>query len=176
MAWRPDSVSAPQSGVRSSARGCPAVEVTGGEPLLQADVYPLMQRLLDDTEDRLLLVGRRHLRSNNSWMHNIEVLVKGKPRCTLQIHPDDAARRGIVDGEHVRDAGTELELLAPGPVVGASLGVVRSPQALGSAGGWGPPSAASHLTRAQQRSRSAPAEDLGMPVGDRWRPCLAGWT
>ena len=39
-----------------------------------------------------------HLRSNNSWMHNIEVLVKGKPRCTLQVHPDDAARSGLADG------------------------------------------------------------------------------
>ena len=45
-----------------------------------------------------VLVGRRHLRSNNSWMHNVEVLVKGKPRCTLQVHPDDAARLGLADG------------------------------------------------------------------------------
>ena len=42
-----------------------------------------------------VLIGRRHLRSNNSWMHNINVLVKGKPRCTLQVHPDDAARLGL---------------------------------------------------------------------------------
>ena len=41
----------------------------------------------------LVLVGRRDLRSNNSWMHNLEVLVKGKARCTLQVHPDDAASR-----------------------------------------------------------------------------------
>jgi anaerobic selenocysteine-containing dehydrogenase len=49
--------------------------------------------------DRLLLVGRRHLRSNNSWLHNSRRLVRGKPRCTLMIHPEDAARRGLVDGE-----------------------------------------------------------------------------
>ena len=41
---------------------------------------------------RLVLVSRRHLRSNNSWMHNVTVLVKGKDRCTLLVHPDDAAR------------------------------------------------------------------------------------
>ncbi|MEK9580355.1 MAG: molybdopterin-dependent oxidoreductase, partial [Acidimicrobiaceae bacterium] len=41
-------------------------------------------------DGRLRLIGRRHLRSNNSWMHNVEVLVKGKARCTLQINPDDA--------------------------------------------------------------------------------------
>ncbi len=48
--------------------------------------------------DGLRLIGRRTLRSNNSWMHNVRQLVKGKPRCTLQIHPDDAARRDLTDG------------------------------------------------------------------------------
>ena len=42
--------------------------------------------------------SRRHLRSNNSWMHNVTVLVKGKDRCTLLIHPDDADRAGVADG------------------------------------------------------------------------------
>ncbi len=53
------------------------------------------------TED-LLLVGRRHLRSNNSWMHNLEVLVKGEERCTLLIHPKDADAAGVRDGEEAR--------------------------------------------------------------------------
>jgi anaerobic selenocysteine-containing dehydrogenase len=46
----------------------------------------------------LTLIGRRHVRSNNSWLHNSHRLVKGKPRCTLLIHPDDAARRAVIDG------------------------------------------------------------------------------
>jgi anaerobic selenocysteine-containing dehydrogenase len=46
----------------------------------------------------LILIGRRHLRSNNSWMHNSLRLVKGKPRCTLIMHPDDAQPRGLTDG------------------------------------------------------------------------------
>jgi anaerobic selenocysteine-containing dehydrogenase len=46
----------------------------------------------------LQLIGRRHVRSNNSWLHNSQRLVKGKPRCTLLMHPDDAARRGLADG------------------------------------------------------------------------------
>jgi anaerobic selenocysteine-containing dehydrogenase len=50
----------------------------------------------------LVLIGRRHVRSNNSWLHNSQRLVKGKPRCTLLIHPDDAARRGVQDGTLVR--------------------------------------------------------------------------
>ena len=49
----------------------------------------------------LLLIGRRHLRSNNSWMHNINVLVKGKSRCTLIMHPVDALARGVNDGDVV---------------------------------------------------------------------------
>lgn len=49
--------------------------------------------------DELLLIGRRHLRSNNSWMHNLPSLVSGRPRCVLLVHPDDAARAGIKDGE-----------------------------------------------------------------------------
>jgi anaerobic selenocysteine-containing dehydrogenase len=50
----------------------------------------------------LVLIGRRHVRSNNSWLHNSQRLVKGKPRCTLQMHPDDAASRGVQDGATVR--------------------------------------------------------------------------
>jgi len=46
----------------------------------------------------LVLIGRRHLRSNNSWMHNSERLVKGPNRCTLLIHPTDAAERGLTEG------------------------------------------------------------------------------
>lgn len=53
-------------------------------------------------EDRSLrLIGRRLLRSNNSWMHNAPRLMTGKPRCTLLIHPDDASDRGIRSGDLV---------------------------------------------------------------------------
>jgi len=62
-----------------------------------------LERLAADDEatDALSLIGRRHLRSNNSWMHNAPKLMAGKPICTLLIHPDDAAARGIVDGMKV---------------------------------------------------------------------------
>jgi anaerobic selenocysteine-containing dehydrogenase len=52
--------------------------------------------------DSLVLIGRRHLRSNNSWMHNVEPLVKGRDRCTLLLHPDDAERFGTADGTLAR--------------------------------------------------------------------------
>ena len=63
------------------------------------------QKLLVDTHPSpfdLQLIGRRHLRSNNSWMHNSERLVKGRDRCTLMIHPETAANRGIVNLEKVQ--------------------------------------------------------------------------
>jgi anaerobic selenocysteine-containing dehydrogenase len=77
------------------------------EPIL-ADVPRLAARL-DRAVDGLLLTSRRHLRSNNSWMHNVPVLVKGKERCTLLIHPDDALEAGVEDGALARvtsDAGS----------------------------------------------------------------------
>jgi len=49
----------------------------------------------DQADQPLLLIGRRHLRSNNSWMHNSLRLVRGKDRCTLLMHPDDASRLGV---------------------------------------------------------------------------------
>jgi anaerobic selenocysteine-containing dehydrogenase len=66
------------------------------QPLL--DDLPRMRAALDEPADGLLLVGRRHLRSNNSWGHNVAALVGGSNRCTLQIHPDDAASAGLADG------------------------------------------------------------------------------
>jgi len=48
--------------------------------------------------DALRLIGRRHVRQNNSWLHNSKRLLKGPDRCTLMIHPDDAAARGMADG------------------------------------------------------------------------------
>jgi anaerobic selenocysteine-containing dehydrogenase len=50
----------------------------------------------------LSLIGRRQLRSNNSWMHNAERLVRGKERCTVLMNPADAAQRNLVDGQQVQ--------------------------------------------------------------------------
>lgn len=55
-----------------------------------------------NTRASFLLIGRRHIRSNNSWMHNSQRLVKGKPRCTALIHPRDAERIGLQAGKVVR--------------------------------------------------------------------------
>ena len=55
-----------------------------------------------DDEFDLQLIGRRHLRSNNSWMHNVPTMVKGRDRCTALMHPEDAAARDVQDGQVVR--------------------------------------------------------------------------
>jgi anaerobic selenocysteine-containing dehydrogenase len=80
--------------------------------------------------DGFMLIGRRHLRSNNSWMHNVPALSGGTNRCTLQIHPDDAADLGLTDTAVVKGPGGEL--LAPVEVTdGMRRGVVSLPH------GWG---------------------------------------
>lgn len=64
-----------------------------------------LQRLLKSKQpfaaNQLLLIGRRHIRSNNSWMHNYHRLVKGKPRWQLLMHPNDLAARGLLDASQV---------------------------------------------------------------------------
>ena len=80
----------------------------------------------------LALIGRRHVRSNNSWMHNSQRLVKGKPRCTLLIHPADAAARGVVDGALVRVSSRVGRVEVPAEVTNdIQPGVVSLPH------GWG---------------------------------------
>jgi anaerobic selenocysteine-containing dehydrogenase len=105
------------------------------EPIV-ADVrerlVPALEAWGSANGDSLLLVGRRDLRSNNSWMHNLRVLVKGKPRCTLHVHPDDAARIGLDDGviAHVASEAGSVEI--PVEVTDAiRAGVVSIPH------GWG---------------------------------------
>ena len=89
-------------------------------------------RTLDEPRPALVLIGRRHVRSNNSWLHNSQRLVKGKPRCTLMMHPDDAARRGVADGATVRLRSRVGEIVVPAEVTDRVMpGVVSLPH------GWG---------------------------------------
>ena len=85
----------------SERRAWRVTKIELAPPLLTADIPRLLASLSRERDD-MLLVGRRHLRSNNSWMHNVKVLTKGQNRCTMQIHPDDAARLGIADGGKAR--------------------------------------------------------------------------
>jgi len=71
-------------------------------PLLLDDLRRLAADRAPARDDALLLIGRRDIRSNNSWMHNAPRLIKGKPRHQLLMHPADLAARGIGDGGRVR--------------------------------------------------------------------------
>lgn len=66
-----------------------------------------------DHDDALLLIGRRHLRSNNSWMHNVPMLMRGRPRCTLLMHPEDARRMGLAEGDTACVRSRVGQVLAP---------------------------------------------------------------
>lgn len=71
------------------------------QPLMLEELQRLRGELSLPLEDELLLIGRRHVRSNNSWMHNSHRLIKGKPRDQLLMHPQDLAERGLQDGQQV---------------------------------------------------------------------------
>ncbi|MDX3619397.1 molybdopterin oxidoreductase family protein, partial [Streptomyces europaeiscabiei] len=96
------------------------------------DDLPRLRSALRERPDGLVLIGRRHLRSNNSWLHNIPALTGGTNRCTLHIHPDDASRLGLADGDAVRIKGAGGEVTAPVEVTDVvRRGVVSLPH------GWG---------------------------------------
>jgi anaerobic selenocysteine-containing dehydrogenase len=110
----------------------PSGKIELAPPQIAADV-PRLEAALDRTTDGgMVLIGRRQLRSNNSWMHNLEPLVKGKERCTAHVHPDDAARLGLTDGELAVVSSRAGEVEVPVEVTDAVMpGVVSIPH------GWG---------------------------------------
>jgi anaerobic selenocysteine-containing dehydrogenase len=93
---------------------------------------PRLLEQLDKAPDEIVLIGRRQLRSNNSWMHNVPTMMRGSNRCTLLVNPQDAARLGLADGSlaHLRSRVGEVE--APVQVTDEVMpGVVSLPH------GWG---------------------------------------
>jgi anaerobic selenocysteine-containing dehydrogenase len=110
----------------------PSGRIELAPPPIVADVARLRAALSRPVNGGLVLVGRRQLRSNNSWMHNLELLVRGPERCTLHVHPDDAARLGLQDGAPARVENRAGALEAPVEVTDAVMpGVVSLPH------GWG---------------------------------------
>ncbi|WP_284224437.1 molybdopterin-dependent oxidoreductase [Mycobacterium antarcticum] len=99
-------------------------------PVAVVDDVARLRASLDRGSDGFVLIGRRHLRSNNSWMHNVPSLAGGTNRCSLRIHPDDAIELGIVDTARVKGPGGEFEV--PVEITdGIRRGVVSLPH------GWG---------------------------------------
>ena len=113
---------------------------------LLADVPRLRDSAARMPNGGFLLIGRRHIRSNNSWMHNIDVLVKGKERCTLQISDEDAQRLGLSGDARVKVSSAAGTLTVPVEVTDSIMpGVVSLPH------GWGHDLEGSALSVAAER-------------------------
>lgn len=101
-------------------------------PQYLLDDLPRLAARMERPAEPLVLVSRRHLRSNNTWLHNVPALMKGKDRCTLLIHPDDAARCGVTDNDIVTVKSEAGEIKVPIEVTESiKPGVVSMPH------GWG---------------------------------------
>jgi anaerobic selenocysteine-containing dehydrogenase len=101
-------------------------------PQYLLDDLPRLAERLERAPDELVLVSRRHLRSNNSWLHNVGPLMKGKDRCTLLMHDDDATKRGVTSGDLVTVTSSGGQIEVPVEVTEAIMpGVVSMPH------GWG---------------------------------------
>jgi anaerobic selenocysteine-containing dehydrogenase len=134
-------------------------------PYITADIPRLAARL-DRARDELVLISRRHLRSNNSWMHNVKVLVKGKDRCTLLVHPADASRFGISDGMPTRISSAAGTL-----VVAAELTDAIKPGVVSLPHGWGHGKPGTRLSVANDyagvnTNELSPGEFVDVPSGN----------
>ena len=120
-------------------------------PQVFVDDVPRLQRELEAStdaagdSDSLLLIGRRQVRSNNSWMHNYPRLMRGKDRCTLLIHPEDASRLGVEAGRRVAVVSSTGRIEVPLELSEEMMpGVVSLPH------GWGHHRSGTRLATAEQ--------------------------
>ncbi|PIG97046.1 molybdopterin-dependent oxidoreductase [Deinococcus sp. UR1] len=95
---------------------------------------PRLQATLDQTPEPLVLIGRRQLRSNNSWMHNTPRLMRGPDRCTVQLNPADA--QGLEHGQTILIRSRVGEITAPLEITDTVMpGVACLPHGFGHARG-----------------------------------------
>ena len=98
----------------------------------QADLARVKEMMQQYDNQEILLIGRRHVRSNNSWLHNSYRLVKGKSRCTLMLHPETAEQHGIVDGQDVKVTSRVGSVIIAAEVTDELMpGVVSIPHGFG---------------------------------------------
>ena len=129
----------------------PSKRIALAPEVLVKDLDRVKARLLDGSKDHepydLLLIGRRQLRSNNSWMHNSERLVKGRPRCTLLMNPSDAAARNITMGQQVQVHSRAGSLEIPVEICDDIMpGVISIPH------GWGHDRVGVQMTVAEEHA------------------------
>jgi anaerobic selenocysteine-containing dehydrogenase len=130
------------------------------------DVPRLRRRMAERAPGGLVLVSRRHMRSKNTWLHNIDVLVSGKGRCTLLMHPDDAASRRVSTGDRVLVTSEAGAIEMPVEVTDEMMaGVVCLPH------GWGHDRPGTRLSVAREHAGVnsnllAPGAFVDVPSGN----------
>jgi anaerobic selenocysteine-containing dehydrogenase len=113
----------------------------------------------------MVIIGRRDVRSNNSWMHNLPLLAKGPERCTALVHPDDAKRFGLRDGEMAHISNANGRIVARVQVSADMMpGVVSLPH------GWGHSLPGARLSVAAER----PGANLNDLLDENRRDPLSG--
>ena len=142
----------------------PSGKIELAPPALIADVARARADL-DRAAAPLVIIGRRHLRSNNSWMHNLPMLAKGPFRGAALVHPTDAARLALRDGGRARirrgDRSIEVEVEVTLDIM---PGVVSLPH------GWGHGQSGTRLRVAAER----PGANLNAILDDSLRDPLSG--
>jgi anaerobic selenocysteine-containing dehydrogenase len=123
----------------------PSGQIELAPAALLADL-PHALAALDEAAPDLVVIGRRDVRSNNSWMHNLPLLAKGPFRGTALVHPDDAARSGVADGSTARLASAHGSLEVQVEISASVMpGVISLPH------GWGHKLPGARLQVAAQR-------------------------
>ncbi len=143
----------------------PSGKIELAPPLLMNDLQRAAHDMAEPVPE-MVIIGRRHVRSNNSWMHNLPLLAKGPFRCTALVNPADAARLKLADGALARIAGHDGQAIEAQVEVSDSVmpGVVSLPH------GWGHHAPGARLSVAAER----PGANLNAVLNERLRDPLSG--
>ena len=141
---------------------------SGKVELAPAQLIEDLKRPLQDlarAAPAMVIIGRREVRSNNSWMHNLPLLAKGPERCTALVHPEDAQRLGLADGTMARITSRGGSIEARVQLSGDMMpGVVSLPH------GWGHSLPGTRMALAAQR----PGANLNALLDEHWRDPVSG--
>lgn len=142
----------------------PSGKIELAPPMLLQDLQRAEHDLARPVPE-FVIVGRRQVRSNNSWMHNLPILAKGPYRCTVLVHPQDAARLGLGDGAMARIANGDRHIDAQVELSDEMLpGVVSLPH------GWGHGMPGTRMALAGER----PGVNLNAVLDENLRDPLSG--
>jgi anaerobic selenocysteine-containing dehydrogenase len=150
----------------------PSGRIELAPPACLADLQRALAQLSDPAPE-LVIIGRREVRSNNSWMHNLHTLAKGPERCTLLVHPADAERLGLAEGALAQvSVGFEGREGGPGRSVTAPVAISADmmPGVVSLPHGWGHDKPGARLRIAAER----PGANLNAVLDERLRDPLSG--